>query len=135
MIKTKKKYYKVVDCVDGELWSAMHAWLPNPVKYTVGEFAEAPYGGILVFDFYNAALEFPHDNNLIDVRIYEVTCDEPVELMSRSYSIHDEDTFRKNWTRGRKDAYDYWPSHTQAFRKVRLDRCIFPHQTDANNND
>lgn len=79
-MKKPKTYYKVVLLSENKKYFSAFARGWTEVVYRIGEFAEAPFGGLLVFDSLQHAREYISDVTHSTFVIFECEVKEPVKL-------------------------------------------------------
>jgi len=119
--------YKIVSVVKGKRLSMSYRQIDDPVEYKPGEWVEAPYGGLLVFEeMYDDLFDW---YQFYYRELWEVSCEEPVPL---GFNMLDTGLNCGMGWNGALAVGSWislprnWPSQTCAYKRVRLDKRIFP---------
>jgi len=117
--------YKLVrQRFDGKLTSIRPPHPKFNVFYKVGDWIEAPVGGLLVFDNLPDASIFRHFFvGDVTIRVFKVKVKNEVDLPPFGlYEAKDEDIVNlwNNEVVSRRARIGEWPSGTRAFKKVKL---------------
>jgi hypothetical protein len=115
--------YKVV-AKRGQRLASSHAWGELEVAYKPGQWAEAPVGGLLAFDSFEAARAFALRQYPRRRQVWEAEADEAVPLPAYCL-IGPTSTARARavWEQNKR-ASARWPEGTVAYRRLRLLRRV-----------
>ena len=125
----RKQFYKVVKKLNtGKQVRYTSVLSENPfsVRYYVHRYVQAPIGGLLVFDDYDAARYFLKDCSDGEYELWQVLIKESIELPTYRASTGPitGDGVIDAWGKNRYGVW-LWPLYTQAFKYVRLEKRLF----------
>lgn len=134
----KQQFYKIVRKLNVQnriKYTSVFTENPFCVRYYVHRYVQAPIGGLLVFNDYDAASELLRDfmgctNCPSSFELWKVLVKDPIELPTfrgdtgpiTSAAVVDA------WGECRYGQW-LWPLNTQAFKFVRLEKRLFYHES------